>query len=61
MRPQEPRSFDEGRQPIDIEDADQVRHYADKWSVDPEDIEEAVRHVGGNPTAVEIWLQAPPL
>lgn len=59
MRPGEERSFDAPAR-IDVRDPDAVRRWAERYSVDPRDITQAVEQVGPNPTAVELWLSAPP-
>ena len=64
MRPSEGTTFihtqvfDE-HQPIDTEHDAQVRYWADRLKVTPEDIREAVEAVGPNCTAVAIWLGSP--
>ncbi|MDP3175778.1 MAG: DUF3606 domain-containing protein [Phenylobacterium sp.] len=58
MRPAEPRSFE--TQPlIDRQDALQVDYWCKRLEVSAEDIDEAVRAVGPNRTAVAIWLGRP--
>ena len=61
MRPSEGQTFINGQvfgehQPIDAENASQVRYWADRLKTTPEDICEAVEAVGPNCTAVAIWL-----
>ena len=61
MRPGEGRTFINAQvfgehQPIDPEHDGQVRYWADRLKVRPEDVREAVQAVGPNCTAVAIWL-----
>jgi len=51
-RPTQPRV-------IDPEDEDQIRECAAELDVKPEFVAEAVEKVGGNRTAVELYLSAP--
>jgi len=58
MRPKEPRIFD--AQPlIDLRDKLQVDYWSQRLEVTPAEINEAVRTVGPNRTAVAIWLGRP--
>jgi hypothetical protein len=43
-------------QPIDPRDEGQVRYWAQRFDATPEELENAVRAVGPNCTAVAIWL-----
>jgi hypothetical protein len=44
---------------IDAENAGEVRQVADELRVRPEIVEQAIREVGPNRIAVELWLTAP--
>jgi hypothetical protein len=50
--PAEPRVIDAGN-------AGEVRRVADQLHVRPEIVEEAIREVGPNRIAVQLWLTAP--
>lgn len=55
MRPDEPKSFDP-HTPIDPDNAEYVERVADALAVSPREVRQAVEKVGGNPTAVTIYL-----
>jgi hypothetical protein len=42
--------------PIDLRNEGQVRYWAERLSATPEEVRKAVQAVGGNCTAVAIWL-----
>lgn len=52
------RQFEASRT-IDLNDADQVRYWAERFGASPEEIAAAVEKVGPNTTAVALHLSAP--
>lgn len=57
MRPDETRSFDD--RALDVENAEQVRDWAERLEVSEADLLAACAEVGSNRTAVELKLAAP--
>lgn len=56
-RPPEERVIpDDSHELLDAGDADQVRAWAARYAVDEAEIRRACEAVGGNRTAVELWL-----
>lgn len=59
MRPEEVRAFEDQHAVLDPCDDEQVRHWARRYEVDPDEIRAVCAEVGGHRTAVELKLAAP--
>ena len=58
MRPDEPRTFAEAKE-VGLDDPDEARFWSDHLEASPEEIAEAIKKVGCNRTAVELFLGVP--
>ncbi len=55
MRPEEARTF-EGPGQIDLDDPEEVRYWTERLEATREELEDAIRRVGPNRTAVGLYL-----